>query len=176
MESFAPAAAPAALLPQVPTPKPPVLGGRLQAAVLPHPDLDLHLFSMPGCKPQWLAAALATAPGVVLSETRWGGQPGHFGSPALLPLSSRVHITCPSGRYDVRWQNAGANTRVPWSCSQSNACPAWVGSAPEDGPPVLLRAPRDWAEPSYDCLPTNAFVGISWQTIYWSVSVYLKRM
>lgn len=69
-ESFAPVAAPTALLPQVPTPKPPALGGRLQPAVLPHPDLALHLFSMPGCKLQWFAAGLATAPGVAISETR----------------------------------------------------------------------------------------------------------
>lgn len=69
-ESFAPVAAPAARLPQVPTPKPPVLGGRLQPAVLPHPELDLHLFSVPGGKLQWFAAGLATAPGVAISETR----------------------------------------------------------------------------------------------------------
>ena len=70
MESFAPVAAPAALRPQVPTPKLPMLGSRLQPAVLPHSDLDLHLFSMPGCKLQRFAAGLATAPGAVISETR----------------------------------------------------------------------------------------------------------
>lgn len=70
-ESLAPAAAPAALLPQVPTPKPLVLGRRLQPAVLPHPDLHLHLSPMPSCKLQRFAAGLAAAPGVAISETRW---------------------------------------------------------------------------------------------------------
>lgn len=31
-------------------------------------------------------------------------------------------------------------------------------------------------EPSYSCLPMNAFVGISWQTIRSTVSVYLERI
>lgn len=131
-ESFAPVAAPAALLPQVPTPK----YCHIQT-------WTCTFFSLPACKLLWFAAGLATAPGVAISATRGGGQPGRFCSPVLLPFSSRINITCLSGRYDIHRQNAGANTRVPWSCSQPNVGPIHVGSAPEDGPLVLRHAPYD---------------------------------
>lgn len=118
---------PTALLPQVPTPKLPTVGGRLGPAVLLHPDLDLHLLSVPGSKLTWFAAGLATAPRVVISEIRWDGQPCGFGSPALLPFSSRINFTCLSDRYGLKRQNAGADTRLLWSGARQMHTPSRWG-------------------------------------------------
>lgn len=163
-ESFAPVTAPAALLPRVPTPKPPAP---------PHPDLDVRLFFTPGCILQRFAAGLATAPGAAISETRWGGQPSHFGSPASLPFSSTINIRHLSGMYDLHQQNAGANTRVLCPCCQPNAHPIQVGSALEDPPLVLLRAPHD-GQSHRTTAAWPIHLSVSWQTTDCGVSVYLK--
>lgn len=89
---------PTALLPQVPTPELPRLGGRLNPALLLHPDLGLHLLSVPGCKLPGFAAGLAAAPRAGISQIRWGGQLSAFGSPALPSFSSCIDTTCLSDR------------------------------------------------------------------------------
>lgn len=63
-------------------------------------------------------------PRAVISEIRWGGQPGGFGSPALQPSSSCISIMCLSDRYGLSWQNAGANTRLLWSGARQTHSPS----------------------------------------------------